>query len=91
MIKTSIIALVTVASLAGIAAPAFAATSLLETTINDRTEWSSQDALVRLQQQGVRATAAEDWGHLVRADVTLEDGTQVTQFFDRDTLKPVSL
>ena len=90
MIKTSIIALVTVAAMAGVAAPAFATSSLVEIT-SETSDWAPDTVLTRLQQQGVHATAVEQWGGLVRAFVTLDDGSEVMQFFTPDTLKPVTL
>tara|TARA_R110002020_G_scaffold32777_4_gene100413 strand:+ start:600 stop:869 length:270 start_codon:yes stop_codon:yes gene_type:complete len=89
MIKNTLLALVAVASL-GAVAPAFA---------NDSASGDSYDALDdngpaivnRLQAQGIDATAVEDWGNQVRAYVTLEDGTQVMQYFDLNTLQPVNI
>lgn len=89
MIKNTIIALVAAASLAGVAAPAFAST---EASITDNTPAFDADfVLVRLHDQGVKATNVEEWGDLVRAYVTQDDGTQVMKFFTTDTLTPVSL
>lgn len=86
MSKNTIIALVTAASLAGIGAPAFAAQSL----VND-SSFDNSTIIARLHDQGVKASAVEEWGDLVRAYVTLEDGTTTMQFFSNDTLTPVSL
>jgi hypothetical protein len=86
MIKNTIIALVAAASLAGVAAPAYAAQSIVTDSSFD-----NNTIIARLHDQGVKATDVEEWGDLVRAYVVLEDGTQTMQFFSNDTLTPVSL
>jgi hypothetical protein len=53
-------------------------------------DFTADSILVRLQQQGVNATGVEEWGDLVRAYVTLDDGRQVMQFFTAGSLQPVS-
>lgn len=78
MIKNTVIALVAAATLAGAAAPAFAE------------GFDSDLAVARLQDQGVNASDAEEWGDLVRAYVTNADGQTVMQFFTADTLTPVA-
>lgn len=99
MIKNTVIALVAAASLAGLAAPAFAETDTsiglddFATEQQDLSDYetATQLILVRLQEKGINATAVEDWGGLIRAFVTQEDGRQVMQLFTPDTLEPVAL
>ena len=96
MIKSSILALVTVAALGSIAAPAFAdsdesANDSLNTGSFEARESVADSILVRLQQQGVEATEVEAWGGLVRAYVTQPDGTVAMQYFAADSLKPATL
>lgn len=99
MIKSSIIALVAVASMASVAAPAFAFTDtgsgssagVFGEGSAEHREWMADTILTRLQQQGVKATSVEEWGGLVRAYVTQPDGTQAMQFFAPDTLAPATL
>lgn len=92
MLKNTVIALVTAASVAGFAAPAFADNDGIFGAGSPEWQQFAADSIVsRLQDQGVNATAVEDWSGLVRAYVTLEDGTQVMQFFTPDTLEPVAL
>lgn len=96
MIKSSIIALVTVAAMGSIAAPAFAdsndtANDSLNTGSFLARESVADSILVRLQQQGVQATGVEAWGGLVRAYVTQPDGTVAMQYFAADSLKPATL
>ena len=86
IVKNTIIALVTAATLVGAASPAFAAQSLTSDSSFD-----NNTIISRLNDQGVKASAVEEWGDLVRAYVTLEDGTKTMQFFSNDTLTPVSL
>jgi hypothetical protein len=89
MIKTTVIALVAAVSLAGFAAPAFADTAFGDGSPEMR-EFAANSILSRLQQQGVNASSVEEWGDLVRAYVTLDDGSQVMQFFTAGSLQPVS-
>lgn len=95
MIKSSILALVAVAAMGSVAAPAFAAASLStgndSFTRDDGNRLNAGNVLARLQAQGVNATAVETWGTVIRAFVTLPDGRQVSQLFTPDTLKPVAL
>lgn len=99
MIKNTVVALLAAASLVGVAAPAFAEpnTALglddFNGELSDQSGYdtAAQNILARLQDQGINATAVEDWGGLVRAYVTLEDGRQVMQFFAPDTLQQVAL
>ena len=89
MMKSSLIALVTAATIAG-ALPAVAAAPFGDGDADSR-EWRAETILVRLQDKGVNATAVEEWGSLVRAYVEQPDGTEVMQFFTPDTLTPVAL
>ncbi|KQX38711.1 hypothetical protein ASD04_08640 [Devosia sp. Root436] len=99
MIKNTIIALVAAASLAGVAVPAFAAPAPEESDINtvfgggstEMREFIADSVLSQLQQKGVNATAVEDWSGLIRAYVTLEDGSQTMQFFKPGSLEQVQL
>ena len=92
MIKSSIAALLAVVAFSSVAAPAFAATSLVEHTNDDGDQYISRsDVLARLHENGVNATSVENWNGLVRAFVRLDNGNEVQQFFDRDTLAPVTL
>jgi hypothetical protein len=54
-------------------------------------ETSAQNILSRLHDQGVNATSVEEWGGLVRAFVTQDDGRQVMQFYTPGTLQQVAL
>ena len=84
--KTSAITLAAVI-VAGLVAPSFAASNNYATD-------SSFDAdyiLTQLQQNGVDATAVFPNGsERVRALVQLADGTEVFQYFDEETLRPVT-
>jgi hypothetical protein len=92
MIKSAIIALVAVAAMGSVAAPAFAEAGVSNDTNHADGNYLNTDAvLARLHEQGVNATSVEHWGTLLRAFVTQADGTQVSQLFTPDTLKPVTL
>ena len=104
MIKNTIIALVAAVSLAGVAAPAFAApaapdfgsdsesadTAFGSGSVEMRA-FIADSVLTQLQQKGINATAVEDWSGLIRAYVTLEDGSQTMQFFKPGSLEQVQL
>lgn len=85
MIKKSVVALVTVAALAGVALPAMA-----DTNTDSKSNFDADYVLTELQQQGINATRVEGWGTLVRAFVTTSDGRQVMQYFEPVTLKPAN-
>lgn len=98
MVKNTIIALVAAASLAGIAVPAFAASEPAVVSSEDTAfgggspemrAFVADSVLTELRQKGINATAVEDWSGLVRAYVTLEDGSQTMQFFQPGTLEQV--
>ena len=83
------IALVLLSALGATAAlPSIATAALAVERHDDRLDTDA--TLRRLQQQGVAATSVEEWNGLVRAYVEV-DGGQVMQYFDADTLAPVSI
>lgn len=102
MLRNTLVALVSAAALAGIAVPAMAASDveapIIESPSTDDAfgggspemrEFVANSVLIELQRKGINATAVEDWSGLVRAYVTLEDGSQVMQFFTPGSLQPV--
>lgn len=88
MIKNTVIALVTAAALAGVAAPAMAATSLLESSDSD---FDAAYVLAQLQDKGVDADSVEEWGDYVVARVIDANGKQSVIFFQPTTLEQVNL
>lgn len=90
MIKNTLIALLATAAFAGAAAPAFADV-FGDNASTEMREFTANSILAELQQKGVNATAVEDWSGLIRAYVTLEDGTQTMQFFTPGSLEQVTL
>ena len=92
MIKNSVLALATAALVAGAALPAFANTgSISDDTFYSTDEVDSDYTLLRLKEKGIDAVSVEEWNGLVRAFVTQDDGREVMQLFDADTLTPVQL
>jgi len=102
MIKNTLVALVAAASLAGIAVPAFAEPVPVVTESQsadtafgggspEMRAFIADSVLAQLQQKGINATAVEDWSGLIRAYVTLEDGSQVMQFYAPGSLQQVLL
>lgn len=91
MLKNTVIALVAAVAVAGAAAPAMADTEGLFYGSSDWQQFQQDSIVARLQQQGVNATAVEEWSGLVRAYVTQSDGTQTMQFFAPGSLQPVEL
>ena len=92
MIKNTVLALVAVAAFAGAAAPAFANESVFgdDSTVEMR-EFMKDSIESQLRQKGVNVSDVEDWSGLIRAFVTLEDGTQTMQFFKPGSLEQVTL
>ncbi|WP_240231353.1 hypothetical protein [Devosia lacusdianchii] len=94
MIKNTVIALLAVASVSAVALPAYAGTGVVPvfgTGDNDDQDWVADGIVSRLQAQGVNASSVENWGGLIRAYVTLEDGSEVMQFYTPGSLHQVSL
>ena len=87
MIKTSLIALATVAAVSLAAFPA----SAEDLFGNGDQDLAKASVVAELQRDGVNATSVEDWNGYIRAFVTLEDGRQVQRFFDADTLQPAAI
>lgn len=93
MIKNKLIALAAAATIAGLAAPAFAEPTPLQNDNDTENAWSQftqYSILTSLHQRGVEATAVEQWGPYLRAYVTNPDGTVQQQFFDPDTFAPIN-
>ena len=91
MIKNTVVALVAAVALAGVAAPAFAATSVFgDDSTPEMREFMADSVVTQLRQQGVNVSGVEDWSGLIRAYVTLEDGTQTMQFYTPGSLEQVS-
>ncbi|MCY1546270.1 hypothetical protein D9M68_822590 [compost metagenome] len=96
MVKTTLIALIAAAAFA---APAFAVAppppeeSEIETVFGsgsvEMRTFTADSVLVQLKQKGVNASAVEEWSGLIRAYVTLEDGSQVMQFYKPGSLEQV--
>lgn len=51
---------------------------------------NSAAILAGLRDQGVNAVDVQNWGGCVRADVVRPDGTTAMEFFDPDSLQPLS-
>ncbi|SEP59275.1 hypothetical protein SAMN05428969_0024 [Devosia sp. YR412] len=92
MLKTTVLALVAATAFAGAAAPAFADyTAFNDTDSIEMRDFQADAIVAELNQRGVNASSVEDWSGLIRAYVTLEDGTQTMQFFVPGSLEQVSL
>jgi hypothetical protein len=85
MIKTSLIALATVAAVSLAAFPASAESDIFGSGDQDLAKLR---VISELRADGVNVSSVEEWSGYVRAYVTLEDGRQVMRFFDADTLQP---
>ena len=82
----SIATLVALAGLTALPGIAMADTSS-DTKINGRSEFAIESTL---REQGVAVTGVEEWGDYVRAWVATGDGGSTMEFFDIDTLQPVT-
>ena len=91
MIKNTVLALVAAVAFAGAAAPAFAETNAFgDDSSPEMREFVADSVLVQLRRQGVNVSDVENWSGLIRAYVTLEDGSQTMQFFTPGSLQQVS-
>ena len=81
-------AIAAVVALAGLSALPVMANDNDNLDINGRSEFAIESAL---RDQGVAVTGVEEWGDYVRAWVATSDGGTTQQFFDIETLQPVSL
>jgi hypothetical protein len=90
MIKNTMLALVATAAFAGVAAPAFADTTAFGDVTPEMREFVQDNVVAQLNQKGINATEVEDWSGLIRAYVTLEDGTQTMQFYTPGSLELVA-
>ena len=91
MIKNTVIALIAAASFAGAAAPAFADNNAFGDVSPDMREFLQDSVETQLQQKGINVDGVEDYNGLIRAYVTLEDGTQSMQLFTPGSLEHVTL
>lgn len=101
MVKNTVIALLAAASFAGVAVPAFAAPEPPAEAVSIDTvfgsgspemrEITANSVITQLQQRGINASAVEDWSGLIRAYVTLDDGSQVMKFYRPGSLEEVTL
>lgn len=83
------IAFVLLSALGATAALPSIATATFAVERHDRLEWDADAVLRQLQDKGIAAISVEEWNGLVRAFVQV-DGRQIMQYFDADTLAPVS-
>ena len=88
MIKNTVIALATVAALAGIAAPAMASSLVSSSSDNG---FDQDYVLAQLQDQGINASSVEEWGDYLVAMVTEDGGKQTLVYLTPVTLDVVNL
>lgn len=89
MNKLAISSLAALVAVAGLSAPVLAA-SLSSDTNSFDDNFNEELVLQQLKSQGIQATDLSDWNGVIRATVTLSDGSSTFQYFDIDTLQPVS-
>lgn len=90
MLKNTMIALVATAAFVGAAAPSYADVFGDNDSVEMR-EFTANSIVAQLQQKGINVTSVEEWSGLIRGYVTLEDGSQVMQFFKPGSLEQVVL
>lgn len=88
MIKTSLIALATVASVSLAALPAYADSEVFGSGDQDL---AKHGVITALQRDGVNVTSVEEWNGYIRAYVTTDDGRQVQRFFVPGSLEPAPI
>jgi hypothetical protein len=92
MFRKSVIALAALATLAGAAAPALAETNTNDVFGPGNAEYQQfmeQHVLNELRAKGIDAVSVDQWGGLIQAFVTAENGQQRIEYFTPDTLAPV--
>ena len=91
MIKTTLAVLIAATALSA-AAPASADTnSVFGNGSDDMRDMLADSVVLDLRAKGINATEVEEWGGLIRAFVTSENGTQTMQLFTPGTLTQVNL
>lgn len=101
MVKFSFAALILAAVLGvgGVTVPAFAAsvaTCQSEKVLGpnrvliDRVDANAEGYAMELRQRGYRVESVQGWGGCVKAFITDPDGGSHMEFFDPDTLAPLS-
>jgi hypothetical protein len=89
MNKLAISSLAALVAVAGLSAPVLAA-SLSSDTSSSSDNFNEVIVLQQLKARGIYASDLSDWNGVIRATVTLADGSTTFQYFDIDTLRPVS-
>ena len=91
MIKTTLAVLIAATALSA-AAPAYADTnSVFGNGSDDMRDMLADSVVLDLRAKGINATEVEEWGGLIRAFVTSENGAQTMQLFTPGTLTQVNL
>ena len=75
-------------AVAGFSAPALAGS--LASDSDAELSFDRDLVLLQLQERGIDATEVSDWGQLIKATVTLADGSSAFRYFELDTLRPVT-
>jgi hypothetical protein len=88
MNKLAISSLAALVAVAGLAAPALASSLTSDGSTNDN--FNEEIVLQQLKRQGIEATELQDWNGVIRATITLGDGSSTFQYFEIGSLRPVS-
>src|SRR5688572_5110193 len=89
MIKSSTSALAILVAIAGLTAPALAASSLVDEP-SDNEDFNETIVLQQLRAQGYDASDLAEWDGKIRATVRQEDGGFTFVYFEPGTLEQVS-
>lgn len=82
--------LATFVAVAGFAAPGLAGPLSLTSDGAANDHFNTEIVLRHLQDQGLEVSELSDWNGVIRATVRLDNGQTTFQYFDINTLQPVS-
>lgn len=89
MNKLALSSLAALVAVAGLSAPVLAS-SLSSDSNSSNDTFNEEIVLQQLKAKGINASDLSDWNGVIRATVTLADGSSTFQYFEIGSLQPVS-
>jgi len=90
MNKLALSSLAALVAVVGLSAPALASSLTSSDTSPSDDNFNEEIVLQQLKARGIDASGLSDWNGVIRATVTQADGSSTFQYFEIDTLRPVS-
>lgn len=91
MNKLALSSLAALVAVAGLSAPVLASSSLSSDSTSSNDNFNEEIVLQQLKAKGINASDLSDWNGVIRATVTLGDGSSTFQYFEIGSLQPVSV